>query len=536
MRRMKYADVVTRPIEVEVEADSNPNSEPQAEPPKCTADDEVLRAQGHEAALKRSFSILASLGLAFNITNSWVGLLSNFGQNLKYGGYQVALFSVLIACFVQWAITLGLSELASAFPSSGGQYHFVYIIASKNTRRFGAFVTGWMSILGWWMAACSGISLVANTILGLAQFLHPEFEIKQWHLYCVYLTILIITMMPLLLCPERIPLITILSLYLTLSGFVVWVVTILVMHKHGNSASSIIRPGTGTSGWNGGTAWLLGVINSMYSFGCTDGAIHIAEEIRLPGRRLPQIMNLTMAIGLCTAIPMITIIVVTAKDMEKVMNAGMPAIEVVYQPTGSKRVTIALSVLLTIIYASCLPPQWVTCGRLAWAFARDGGTPFPGFFTKVDEKLQFPLRTTIASTIFAALYGLIYLASTTAFNSIITSAITLLNLSYAVPQALLATRGREKCLPKRPLDLGRWGYACNIFAPLWSALMCVMVCFPPGLPVTTASMNWSAPILVALTLVILAFWFLIGENFKGPDIDWDALNIKVETRSNVEAA
>lgn len=106
-----------------------------------SVDDAILKAQGHEAALKRSFSLLSSLGLAFgyvqdliptvernkltnflcqiSITNSWVGLLSNFGQNLQYGGPPLAVWSVLIACFVQWTITLGLSELASAFPSSG---------------------------------------------------------------------------------------------------------------------------------------------------------------------------------------------------------------------------------------------------------------------------------------------------------------------------------------------------------------------------------------------------------------------------------
>jgi choline transport protein len=72
----------------------------------------------------------------------------------------------------------------------------------------------------------------------------------------------------------------------------------------------------------------------------------------------------------------------------------------------------------------------------------------------------------LSSTVFAALYRLIYLASTTAFNSIITSAITLRNLSYALPQALLAMRGRARCLPENPLDLRHWGYACVLFAPL----------------------------------------------------------------------
>ena len=100
-------------------------------------DNAQLRAQGHEAALERRFSPLAALGLGFryslhavyeathgliypaSITNSWVGYLSNFGQNLIYGGPQSVVFGLLVATAVQWTITLGLSEVASAFPSSG---------------------------------------------------------------------------------------------------------------------------------------------------------------------------------------------------------------------------------------------------------------------------------------------------------------------------------------------------------------------------------------------------------------------------------
>jgi choline transport protein len=65
--------------------------------------------------------------------------------------------------------------------------------------------------------------------------------------------------------------------------------------------------------------------------------------------------------------------------------------------------------------------------------------------------------------------------------------------------------------------------------------MGVMVCVPPGLPVTTVPMNWSVPILVALSFIILAFWYLIDE-FKGPGIDWEALNLKVEAKGSGEAS
>lgn len=54
-----------------------------------------------------------------SITNSWVGYLCCFGQNLAYAGPNSVIFGLLTAVAVQWMISLGLYEIASCFPSSG---------------------------------------------------------------------------------------------------------------------------------------------------------------------------------------------------------------------------------------------------------------------------------------------------------------------------------------------------------------------------------------------------------------------------------
>ncbi|KAL8849332.1 MAG: hypothetical protein Q9221_005683 [Calogaya cf. arnoldii] len=161
--------------------------------PSHDLDDANLRAQGHEASLQRSFSPLAALGLGFSITNSWVGYLSNFGQNLIYGGPQNVVFGLLLATAVQWTITLGLSEVASAFPSAGGQYHFTYILAPTKHKQFAAFVVGWMTLLGWWVITCSGLSLCAVSVAGLINFWHPDFEAARWQVYLIYLATVFLT-------------------------------------------------------------------------------------------------------------------------------------------------------------------------------------------------------------------------------------------------------------------------------------------------------------------------------------------------------
>lgn len=45
-------------------------------------DDAQLRANGHEAVMKRQFKWISALGLGFSITNSWVGYLVSFSYSL----------------------------------------------------------------------------------------------------------------------------------------------------------------------------------------------------------------------------------------------------------------------------------------------------------------------------------------------------------------------------------------------------------------------------------------------------------------------
>ena len=51
-------------------------------------DDVILRANGHDAVLKRQFRWFSAIGLAFSITNSWIGYLVSL---LRYSPHSSAL-------------------------------------------------------------------------------------------------------------------------------------------------------------------------------------------------------------------------------------------------------------------------------------------------------------------------------------------------------------------------------------------------------------------------------------------------------------
>jgi choline transport protein len=122
--------------------------------------------------------------------------------------------------------------------------------------------------------------------------------------------------------------------------------------------------------------------------------------------------------------------------------------------------------------------------------------PFSNHLSKISAGRRIPLHATLASATFCILFGLIYIASTTAFSSVVNMATLLQNLAYTVPQGILvAQRRRGHLAADRELRLewgrerGMLGYAVNGFAVVWLVFSGVLFCFPNRVPTTAGSMN-----------------------------------------------
>jgi choline transport protein len=208
----------------------------------------------------------------------------------------------------------------------------------------------------------------------------------------------------------------------------------------------------------------------------------------------------------------------STNDLNAVSTSLLPILEVYNQALSSKGGATFMTVWFLFIYFGAGISCVATTGRLTWAFARDNGLPFSQTFAKVHPTLKVPIWATVASTIFQMLYGLIYIGSTTAFNSIISLTILGLNVTYMIPQAIVLFRGREKVLPKRYFNLGPYfGRFCNAFSLLWVSLYTVLFCFPPFLPVTKDSMNYVSVVIAGVVLFITVFWLGVKKGkFVGP--------------------
>jgi choline transport protein len=124
-----------------------------------------------------------------------------------------------------------------------------------------------------------------------------------------------------------------------------------------------------------------------------------------------------------TAVPWTITFLFSTHDLTAVSTSYLPILEVYYQALNSQAGATVFCIWPLFIYWSAGISCIVTSGRLAWAFARDNGLSYSKIFSKVHPGLEMPVNATLACTAFILLYGLIYIGSTTAFNSIISMAI-----------------------------------------------------------------------------------------------------------------
>lgn len=59
------------------------------------------------------------------------------------------LYGFIFCVLCNLCLAASLGELASIWPTSGGQYHFAYMLGNERWRRLASFSVGWLSIAGW---------------------------------------------------------------------------------------------------------------------------------------------------------------------------------------------------------------------------------------------------------------------------------------------------------------------------------------------------------------------------------------------------
>ncbi|OQE44575.1 hypothetical protein PENCOP_c002G07222 [Penicillium coprophilum] len=360
--------------------------------------DHVVSDPSHESEeLPRQFSLFSTLAFGFSMTNSWLGYSATFITPLLLGGSPTVFFGLIAASIASCFITAGLAELASAYPSSGGQYHFAYMVSSPRYRTLVAFVMGWLSVVAWALTSASTALVCAQMIGSLAGMYNPSYIGEAWQTWMIYVLLVLIATSIVCLLPSSLPRGEMVMFVSSFLGFVASFIVVLATQKRTQSAKAVFVDFNNTSGWSDGTSFVIGLGTCMYAYLAIDGACHIAEELPNPRSDVPRAMGLTMLIGMMTVIPWTVVFLFSITDIDAVASSSIPVYTIYLQATQSQSAATVLTVWILFVYFGALVSCIVTTGRLAYAFSRDGGLPCSGFFARIHHKHHAPVNATVGT-------------------------------------------------------------------------------------------------------------------------------------------
>ncbi|KAF3799375.1 7-keto 8-aminopelargonic acid transporter [Colletotrichum gloeosporioides] len=480
--------------------------------------DEIRLAQmGHTQELKRHFSTLSLIGLASTTTISWTGLGLGLITEINAGGPGAVIYGFILVTLLQCFLGASLAEFVSSYPTEGGMYHWIAAVAPRRMTGVLSFFTGWFSVLGWIFTTASTNLIYAQVLMALIALYHETLEIQAWQTFIVYQGLNLITAGIVMFGNKIIPGLNKFSLFYLQIGWFVVMVTVAACAPTHRNAEFVFKTWINNTGWeNQVICFITGLVNPLYSLGGLDGVTHITEEMPNPSRNAPLAIAITLGIAFVTGITYLITLMFSVQDFDALSttNTGLPLAELFRQVTQGAGGAFGLTFILFVALGPCVVSSQLSTGRVFWAFSRDGAMPFSRLWSRVHPKWQIPLNSQLAVTAIVAALGCLYLGSSTAFNSLLGTAVTINNISYMFP-ILTNLLTRRKNMHRGVFHMGAtWGPIINTITVCWLTFAIVFFSFPYVMPVEPANMNYTCVVVGGLTVLVGAWWFKAGSKYS----------------------
>ena len=503
-------------------------------------DDAHLAALGVKQELKRGFSPLSMLGLAFAILNSWTALSASLSLALPSGGSTSVLWGLITAGVCNLCLAASLAEFLSAYPTAGGQYHWVAMISWKSQRRILSWVTGWINVFGWMALTATGGLLGSQLIIGIIGLYDANYTPQRWHQLLIYLGYNAFAFLVNAFGNAILPHLNRAAITWSIAGFVIISITVLACATPNySSASFVFTDFINETGWPDGIAWLLGLLQGGLGLTGFDATAHMIEEIPNAAVEAPKIMIYCVAMGMITGFIFLMCLLFVAGNVEDVISSSAgPLGQILFNATGSLAGTVCLQIFPLVCLLFATTSIMTTSSRMTYAFARDGGLPLSRLFARVHKKLDVPLEALLLTNAVVVVFGLIFLGSTAAFNAIASASVVALGVTYAMPVAVNVLRGRKMLPETRYFKLPEWFcWFANLLGIAYVIITTILFVFPPEIPVTGSSMNYCVVVFAIVLIISGIQWMVDGRrNYSGPQVELDSSTlVATESPQDVRA-
>ncbi|KAH7175229.1 amino acid/polyamine transporter I [Dactylonectria macrodidyma] len=520
--------------------------EPRIETITEDFDTEQLARLGKKSILVRNFNYLTILGFSCAILTTWEATLTSLAPGLANGGPAGLIYGFIFVWIGNISVFSTLCELVSIAPTSGGQYHWVAMLAPRSCSRFLSYITGWLTLAGW-QGTCAGAAFLAATqIQGLVAFMTPSYNPQSWQgslmlCLCILIGIFVNTVVS-----SMLPSLEGMFLVVHILGFFSILVPLVTFGSHGGDTSSMFLEFRNQGMWpSQGLSCFVGLLGAVFAFAGVDCSFHMCEEVRDASRVVPRSIMISILINGAMGFTTIIAVLYSSIDIDKAIASptGYPYIEIFYQAVGSKGGAAAMSSLIIFMTMSAVIGITTATSRVLWAFARDRGLPFWSSLSKVHSRTHIPVWALAITTIVSCLIGLINIGSTVVFYAIISLSVSSLYSSYLIAACLLLYRrcGKGYKMPDptalpaladtnagegQSLVWGPWhipgilGIINNGFGCLFIIFVWFFSFWPPATPVTPSTVNY-APLMTGGVVVISIIYYLLWakKEYKGPRME-----------------
>ncbi|KAM0809433.1 putative Choline transport protein [Seiridium cardinale] len=509
---------------------------------QLSRDDAALARLGKKPVLKRNFGFMTILGFSCTVLITWEGSLITFLAALQNGGPSGVIYGFLVVWIGTLSVFATLSEVASMAPTSGGQYHWVSMMAPPSSRKFLGYITGWLEITGWQALVASGGFVTGTMIQGLIVLTHPDYLdiARNWHGTLLFWGVVLLSYVINTAVGSLLAKFEGLVLVLHLLGFFAVIFPLALLSEHGTT-SDVFNNFLNLGGWESqGLSFCIGILGNVFAFLGGDGAIHMSEEIRNASVVIPRSLMTGLAINGTLGFAMLVATLYSIGDIDLALaeNPQYPFMAIFRNAVGSTAGAAVMSSIIVVMSFSATTGCLASASRVYWAFARDRGLPGWRFLKRISPRTSIPLYAVLATTSIAIILSLVNIGDATAFNGVISISIAGLFGSYLIAASLLLYRRLTGGIRMRSsegvitnvndesLTWGPWyikgtiGIVNNTFACAYLLFVFFFSFWPSYHEVTPQNFNWAVLVFSAvITFSVLYYALWARKRYLGPVIE-----------------
>ena len=484
-------------------------------------DVKILHGMGYAQELSRSMSKFSNFAISFSIICILSGGINSFAQAIGSVGGAGAGLGWIVGCAVSAMFALSMAQIASAFPTAGGLYHWGSILGN----RFWGWLTAWLNLLGL-------ITVLGAINIGTAYYFAGTFGASVGYTGTdmqIVVFVAAITAVQALFNHLGIKITTFLT---DISGYIIFLTTAVLivacLYYAPHLDVSRLWTFTNYSGDAGGGTFpqsdnmaylfLLCLLLPVYTITGYDASAHTSEETKNASTSVPRGIVTSVMWSSLIGWVMICAIMLAIPDMaagaKQGFNVFFNTMDAIL-PAGLK---LAIYVGILIAQFLCGLATVTSASRMLFAFSRDDGVPgMSKTLSTVSPKYRTPVAAIWTATVLCILYVilamLIKVGDTSIYVIVVNSTLVFLFLSFTIPlMAGLFAYGTAKWPNPGPWAMSTGTYKLvTVLSLVGMGVILFIAVAPPNRVVLWIVLGFIALALVTWTVVE-------NRRFKGPPI------------------